>query len=754
MKKLWALLLALAMLSMPCALAEETAAPVFAIGALSGNFNPFFAEAEGDQLVVQLVNGSLLTTARGGDVVRGGIAGETIPFDTTPYDYTGLADVEVAVNADGSADYTLTLREGACFSDGTPVTIADVVFSIYVRADADYDGPCGLAGLPIEGMAEYRGGQKRLDELLLAAGRDNSDFSRWDADTQAAFWADIDAAGAQLCQEIVAYCMDAYLDKHASIIGSTPEAIRADAALQLKFAMTLWGYELDYFDGATTADFWTAILNAYDGDVAVAESTERVSTPLKDFIVDYDAKYGAMVSAGSGAANISGVTLLSRSDDRGLCIHATQYDPAILPALAACIAPLHVYGEAALYDYENNSFGFTRGDLSAVRAVRDAAVGCGPYVVESSDETGVTLRANEYYYRGALPVGKLRLVSYDGDAGLEAVLNGAAALTVTELDGDAIEAIYAANGDAGLSGDCVDTLLVDAPEYAYLGMNVELVKVGDDANSPASVALRKALMTVLSVQREEMVARELGDGAFVIEYPVLSSSWAAPSLQDGGYAVSYSCNASGAPIYADDMRDDARHEAALNAAVDFLRQAGYQWDETAQRFTAAPAGASMEYVCSISEKDPAATLVEAAAEQLSGIGITLRLRVLNQDELDAALEAGGAALWVAMQTCGSEPALYAQYHSDNVEGSNLFRVADDALDACIMDYLSSDDLEARRASCKAALDAAMDLGCVLPLYQPCLGVVTNVDQLDCDSLPEDMTPFYGWWTEMENLALK
>ena len=754
MKKLWALLLALALLTMPCALADQSAVPVFAVGELSGNFNPFFAETEGDRLVALLANGSLLTIARGGDVVRDGISGETISFDTTPYDYTGLADAEVAVNPDGSADYTLTLREGACFSDGTPVTIADVIFSIYVRADADYDGPCSLAGLPIEGLEAYRGGLKRLDELLLAAGRDNSDFRLWDADTQAAFWADIDAAGAQLCQEIVTYCLDTYLNDYAAVIGCSPEEILDDPALQLEFAMVLWGYEMDYFDGATAADFWAAILNAYDGDVAVAESTERVSTPLKGFIEGYEEKYGVQISMDGGAANISGVTLLTRSDDGGLRIHAAQYDPAILPALAACIAPLHVYGDPALYDYENNSFGFTRGDLRAVRAVRDASVGCGPYVVESSDAAGVNLRANEYYFRGALPVQNLRLTAYEGSAGLSAVLNGEAALTVTALDAASIEAIYAANGDAGLSGACADTLLVDAPEYVYLGMNVELVKVGDDANSPASVALRRALMTVLAVQREEMVARELGDAAFVIEYPVLSSSWAAPNLEDAGYAVSYSSNAAGAPIYADDMSDDARHEAALKAAVDYLKGAGYTWDEAAQRFTAAPEGASMEYLCSVVENDPAAALVEAAAEQLSGIGITLRLRVLNQDELDAAVEAGGAQLWITAQACGSEPGLYAQYHSDNLGGGNLFHIADGELDGHIMDYLSSDELEERRASCKAAMDVAMELGCVLPLYQPCLGVVTSAGQLDCDSLPEDMTPFYGWWAEPEHIALK
>ena len=753
MKKFWALLLALVMLSAPGAFAEEPA-PVFAVGELSGNFNPFFAENEGDRLVAQLVNGVLLATARGGDVVRGGISGETLSFDTTSYDYTGLAGVEVSLNADGSADYTLTLREDARFSDGEPVTVDDVIFSIYVRADADYDGPCGLAGLPIEGLAEYRGGLKRLDELLLAAGRENTDFSLWGAETQADFWADVDAAGAQLCREIVTYCLETYLDDYAAVIGSTPEKIRADAALQVKFAMTLWGYEEDFFDGATAADFWAALLSAYDGDVAVAESTERVSTPLRDFIEDYEAKYGAQISVEGGAENISGVTRRTRSDDGGLRIHATQYDPAILYALAECIAPLHVYGDPALYDYENNSFGFIRGDLSAVRAVRDAAVGCGPYVVEAFDEASATLRANEFYYKGALPVERLRLASYDEDAGLEAVLDGEAALAVTELDAAAIEAIYAANDDEGLSGACVDTLLTDAPRYVYLGANVELLKAGDDAGSPASVALRRALMTVLAAQREEMVAQELGDAAFVIEYPVLNSSWAAPGLEDEGYELCYARSAAGAPLYDDALSDDARHAAALTAAVEYLSRAGYTWDEAAQRFTAAPEGASLEYVCSVAEGEPAAALVEAAAAQLSQIGVTLRLRTLTQDELDAALEAGGAQLWIASQICDSEPELYAWYHSDNVGGSNLFRIADGELDGYIMDYLSSDDLASRRAGCKAALDVAMEWGCVLPLYQPCLGVVTNAGQLDCDSLPEDMTPFYGWWAELEHLALK
>ena len=85
---------------------------------------------------------------------------------------------------------------------------------------------------------------------------------------------------------------------------------------------------------------------------------------------------------------------------------------------------------------------------------------------------------------------------------------------------------------------------------------------------------------------------------------------------------------------------------------------------------------------------------------------------------------------------------------------NIFRIADAQLDACIAGYLSETDRAARRSSCKAALDAVMDWGCVLPLYQEYRAVVVAADRIDADSLPEDLTPDYGWWAEIEQLELR
>ena len=42
------------------------------------------------------------------------------------------------------------------FSDGTPLTADDVIFSMYVYSDMDYDGYATFSGTPIKGLQNYR----------------------------------------------------------------------------------------------------------------------------------------------------------------------------------------------------------------------------------------------------------------------------------------------------------------------------------------------------------------------------------------------------------------------------------------------------------------------------------------------------------------------------------------------------------------------------------------------------------------------
>ena len=58
----------------------------------------------------------------------------------------------------------------------------------------------------------------------------------------------------------------------------------------------------------------------------------------------------------------------------------------------------------SLFDPENGSFGFTKGDLSSVRANNGKAVGAGEYVYRETDISTVYLDANENYWLGVTEV--------------------------------------------------------------------------------------------------------------------------------------------------------------------------------------------------------------------------------------------------------------------------------------------------------------------------------------------------------------
>ena len=57
---------------------------------------------------------------------------------------------------DDNTVYNIKMRDDAVFSDGTPVTAGDVIFSIYVYADTDYDGYGTLNSTNIKGLQNYR----------------------------------------------------------------------------------------------------------------------------------------------------------------------------------------------------------------------------------------------------------------------------------------------------------------------------------------------------------------------------------------------------------------------------------------------------------------------------------------------------------------------------------------------------------------------------------------------------------------------
>lgn len=104
----------------------------------SEKFCGMFAEAVPDQQISDIVGAYLFDNDRAGAVIYNGIEGETTEYNGTEYTYTGLSDITVTQGEDETV-YDIKLRDDVKFSDGEPLTADDLIFTLYVYSDTDYD---------------------------------------------------------------------------------------------------------------------------------------------------------------------------------------------------------------------------------------------------------------------------------------------------------------------------------------------------------------------------------------------------------------------------------------------------------------------------------------------------------------------------------------------------------------------------------------------------------------------------------------
>ena len=714
---------------------------VFANDYMSQKFSPFFADTSYDQDAVAMTQVSLLSSDREGNVVINGKDGVVIPYNGTDYTYYSLANCEITENADGTVTYALDLRDDVTFSDGTPLTADDVIFSMYVLSDPTYDGSSTLYSQAIKGMEAYRSGMDTLFNLISAAGRDNTDFTNWDEATQTAFWADIDQAGAQFAQEIADYCI-------AAGYGTT---VAEGAAA--------WGFG-DLAADATAADFFNLMYDAYAGDIATMNSVESAGTSFFDFMENY-AAYTVGVATGAGATSIEGI---KKTGDYSLEITVERIDPTFIYQLTLQVAPLHYYGDEALYDYENNSFGFPKGDLSSVREKTTVPMGAGPYKFVSYENNVLSYEANETYFLGAPKIPYIKFQGVGTADKMTGMTTDLFDVTVPNFNDDDIAAIKATNPNGELVGDKLTTVTTDFLGYGYIGINADNVKVGEDKASEESKSVRLALATLMAVYREPVVYAYYGDRASIIQYPISNTSWAAPKPADEGYNLAYSKNAAGEVVITADMSQDDKVAAAKEAAKSLFIAAGYTFDEAAGVFTAAPEGGAMEWEFIIPADGigdhPVYGVLTETKNALNEMGMDLIINdPADSNELWDAQDAGTCEMWAAAWGATPDPDMYQVYHSSNVIGlegstnSNKYGIQDPALDELIMEGRGSTDQAFRKATYKEALELVMSWGVELPTYQRQEATLFSTERVNMSTVPGDLTPFYGWLSEVHTLEL-
>ena len=711
----------------------------------SEKFSPFFATTAYDQDVAGMTQVGLLSSDREGNIIMNGIEGETHKFNGTDYLYTGIANCEIVKNSDGSITYKFQLREDVKFSDGTNLTADDVIFTFYVLSDPTYDGSSTFYAQPVVGMKEYRSDRGILSNLLLADGP-NVSRDYYTAEQSEYYFNAFNTAGVKFAKGI----LDDIITYYGDYYGVSDYA----------GAAALWGYS----DITTEVDFWEAILATYGYNLSSSDGIdyEAFNESIVDLInAELGARadeFAAVVITGDAVANISGIV---KTGTYSFEVKMSKFDATSIYQLGISVTPLHYYGDKVAYNYEANQFGFSKGDLSGVKAKTTAPMGAGPYKFIEYANGVVRFERNEYYFKGAPKIQYINFQETSSGNKFAGVQAGTFDITDPNFDTATVDAIKAANGGS-LNGSVVTTYTVDNLGYGYIGINADNVSVGGVKDSEASKNLRKAFATLFSVYREAVVDSYYGDRASIINYPISNTSWAAPKPADEGYEIAYSKDVNGNAIYTANMTEEEKYAAALVAAVDFLKAAGYTYE--GGKFIAAPEGAKLSYEVIIPADGigdhPVYAVFTNAKTALATVGIELVINdPSDSNVLWDTLDAGLGEIWAAAWNATIDPDMYQVYHSSNIVGlegstnSNKYSITDDELDALILEARESDDQAFRKATYKECLEIILDWGVEIPTYQRQNAIIASTARINISTMTPDITTFWGWMNDIELLEM-
>ena len=129
----------------------ETRPFSISISTPDGVFNPFFSTSAYDSEVIGMTQIGMMSTDKNGSI----ICGEGEPSVAKDYN---VIESE-AKGADGnpeSTTYEFLIKKGIKWSDGTDLTILDVLFNLYVYLDPAYTGSATIYSTDIVGLQNYR----------------------------------------------------------------------------------------------------------------------------------------------------------------------------------------------------------------------------------------------------------------------------------------------------------------------------------------------------------------------------------------------------------------------------------------------------------------------------------------------------------------------------------------------------------------------------------------------------------------------
>lgn len=114
---------------------------------MDGVFSPFFYTSGNDAEVIGMTQISMMGTTKNAELAYG---------TEEPVVALDYAEKFTPNSGEGETEYQIVIKKGIKFSDGTELTIKDVLFNMYVYLDPIYTGSSTLYSTDIIGLSEYR----------------------------------------------------------------------------------------------------------------------------------------------------------------------------------------------------------------------------------------------------------------------------------------------------------------------------------------------------------------------------------------------------------------------------------------------------------------------------------------------------------------------------------------------------------------------------------------------------------------------
>ena len=128
---------------------NETTRLVLSTSELDGVFNPFYSTSGPDNTIIGMTQIGMLTTNDKGEPICGEDEACVV------LDYEAVTEKDAAGNITYTT-YYFVIKNGLKFSDGTPLTMRDVMFNLYEYLDPAYYGSSTIYSTDIVGLKAYR----------------------------------------------------------------------------------------------------------------------------------------------------------------------------------------------------------------------------------------------------------------------------------------------------------------------------------------------------------------------------------------------------------------------------------------------------------------------------------------------------------------------------------------------------------------------------------------------------------------------